>query len=106
MFFLAIPACTSDSAKNLPKDIIGEDKMKEIYKDVFITESAVLELHLLPDSTKKLMQVRYEQIALRHHVKRKQMLRTMQYYSRHPQILSETLQPVIDSLSAMEARLK
>ncbi len=103
---LVLSACSSDPAKTIPANILSEDRMKEIYLDVFIAESAVTDLHLAQDSAKKLMQLRYQQIALKNKVDRKQMLKSMEYYFKHPIIYGEVMQTVIDSLSSMEARTK
>lgn len=106
LLLFAISGCSSDPAKKLPKGIISQTKMKEIYIDVFLAEAAAQNEHQLNDSTKKLMQLRYQQIAMKHGIKTKDLFTNLQYYTRHPQLYTEVLQTVIDSLSSMEARIK
>ena len=80
--------------------------MKAIVKEVLLAESAVNDDHLPIDSSKKLMLLRYEQIASKYNTTGLNLIKSMQYYNAHPQQYGEILQSVIDSLSAMEARTK
>jgi hypothetical protein len=102
---LTVMGCSSsDPAKNLPKGIIGGDKMKAIYIDIFLAEASVQDEHVIPDSSKKLMQRRYIQISAKYGVKTPDLINSLKYYTTHPQVYSEVLQTTIDSLSSMEAR--
>jgi len=108
MFVLfLLPSCNSHTMlKRPPKDILSEDKMKPALQDVFLADAYVEEKHYAPDSSKIITNRLYSKIFTKYGIKSAEFYKSMEFYSTHPNLFEEVMVPVVDSLSAVEARTK
>lgn len=108
MFILfLLPSCNSHTTlKRPPKDILSEDKMKPVIQDVFLADAYVEEKHYTPDSSKIITNRLYSKIFTKYGIKSAEFYKSMEFYSTHPNLFEEVMVPVVDSLSAVEARTK
>jgi len=76
-----------------------------VFADALIAEGYVMEQSSLLDSQKNLASKYYSEIFTRYHITKAEYYKSYDFYVRHPALFEETLGPIIDSLSAMEARI-
>jgi len=100
---LLMPACISSKDK-IPSDIMPEKKMRQVFTDALIAEAYVMENTVQQDSQKRLANIYYNKIFDRYHITKDAYYRSYDYYSAHPEIFEKLMGPIIDSLTAMEAR--
>ena len=76
-----------------------------VFADALIAEGYVMEHTTLQDSQKKLATKYYSEIFDRYHITKEEYYKSYDFYVRHPALFQETLGPIIDSLTALEARI-
>lgn len=94
----------SNSGANIPKDVLPEAKMRAVLTDVLLAEANVTDKGLMQEEMKPEVQKMYLQIFEKHEIKKEQFYQSMEFYTKHPDILDRNFQPIIDSLSTLEAK--
>jgi hypothetical protein len=104
-FCILCYACSNnDQQAKKPADVIDKAKMQKVLID-FLSVEAYLGAHAMTvDSAHKVSEAFYAQIFKNYNITRQQFFKSMNWYGSHPAEFEATLQPMIDSLSAMEAR--
>ena len=82
-----------------------EKKMRQVFTDALIAEGYVMEHTVQQDSQKTLATKYYNQIFARYHITKEEYYRSYDFYSEHPAIFEKLMGPILDSLTAMEARV-
>ena len=82
-----------------------EKKMQQVFTDALIAEAYIMEHTTQQDSQKKLATKYYSEIFDKYHITKSDYFRSYDFYAHHPALFETTMGPIIDSLSAMEARL-
>lgn len=100
--FVFIVACNNE--KKLPKDIMKQDKMREVMLDVLLAETYVQDQMFSQDTAKTRALELYTKVLAKHNISMREYQKSLNFYTRHPDLYGEVLQPIIDSLSSMEAR--
>lgn len=96
-------AC-NDTGTNIPNDVLPEAKMREVLVDVLIAEANITDKGLTNVEMQPEIQKMYLQIFDKHQITKEQFFQSMEFYTSHPDILNRNFQPIIDSLSSLEAR--
>ncbi len=81
-----------------------EKKMRQVFTDALIAEGYVMEHTVQQDSQKSLATKYYNEIFERYHITKEAYYKSYDFYSEHPAIFEKMMGPILDSLSAMEAR--
>lgn len=102
VFGFFINACKNGNKP--PKDIMKQDKMREVMIDVFLAETYVQDQMFSQDTAKNRAKELYTKILAKHNLTQEEYHKSLNFYTRHPDLYAQVLQPIIDSLSAMEAR--
>ncbi len=76
-----------------------------VFSDALIAEGYIMENAAQQDSQKKLANIYYSEIFDKYHITKQEYYRSYDFYVQHPALFEKTLGPIMDSLSAMEARL-
>jgi hypothetical protein len=82
-----------------------EKKMQLVLADALIAEGFVMERTAQQDSQRKLATLYYSEIFEKYHITKQEYYKSYDFYAHHPALFQKTLGSVIDSLSAMEARI-
>ncbi len=100
---LLFAACSNSGAK-IPNDVLPEEKMRAVLTEVLIAEANITDKGLMQEEMKPQVQKMYLQIFDKHAITKEQFYRSMDYYTRHPNILDRNFNAIIDSLSTLEAK--
>jgi len=92
-----------NSKDDVPKDIIQKDQISDILMDVQTMESNVQQQPLIADSLKKKYVIGYQTIANHYHIPVSKLYKSLDYYIKHPKILSEQLNGINDSFQLLVA---
>jgi hypothetical protein len=95
------PAQISDTP---PDNLIRKDKFQAVLVDVFLADAHVQEMPLSQDSQKMELNKAYAQIFDHHKVTKKTYMETLAWYNMHPGEFFQVMEPVKDTLSALEAQ--
>ncbi|MGZ5245043.1 MAG: DUF4296 domain-containing protein [Bacteroidia bacterium] len=101
---MLLSSCGGNSGANIPNDVIPEVKMREVLVDVLIAEANITDKGLMNAEMQPEMQKMYLQIFDKHKITKEEFFRSMEFYTSHPDILDRNFQPIIDSLSTLEAK--
>ena len=93
-----------DSGANIPNDVLPEEKMRAVLMDVMLAEADITDKGLMEAEMKPEMQKMYLQIFDKHNITKEQFYHSMEFYTKNPDILDRNFQPIIDSLSTLEAK--
>jgi hypothetical protein len=98
--------CTGSEYANLPQNVVSREQIRSIMAEMLMVESSIQMHSIKIDSEKVVATQYYDQILKRHNLTREQLYSSIIYYSSHPEIMEDEYKPVIDSLSALEARMR
>jgi hypothetical protein len=101
---MLLSACGDNGSANIPNDVLPEEKMREVLVDVMIAEANITDKGLTNAEMQPEIQKMYLQVFDKHQVSKEEFFHSMEFYTSHPDILSRNFQPIIDSLSSLEAR--
>ena len=76
-----------------------------VFADALIAEGYIMEHSAQQDTQKKLATIYYSEIFDKYHITKQEYYKSYDFYVHNPALFEKTLGPIIDSLSAMEARL-
>ena len=99
-------ACYRQPKEEIPEKLIPQEKLREVMSDALIIEAYLSQHSMSMDSLRKVSNQQYEAALKRHGLTRDDFIRSMGYYSRHPEVLDAEFSVVIDSLSVLEARTR
>ena len=100
LILLAVSACGSD--KN-SEEILDQQAMVSYLVDLHLTEAAITNLRLSPDSSKYIFAVYEQEILDRHNTTDSIFVRSYNYYLGRPEELQEIYTAVVDSLSLKQS---
>jgi hypothetical protein len=99
---ILLNAC-GDEKPYIPNKILKQEEMQYVLTDILQAEAYVMERRIPQDSARKVVQKLYAEIFARHKTTQEQFYESFKFYSGHPKLLDESFQPIIDSLSSIEA---
>ena len=100
-----LAACTDVDDVAIPADVLPKDKMAEVMVDIHLLEATV---NLTVTATDKAaFNEKGDQIDVykKHNITRKQYEDSYLFYTRHPELLGEIYQQVLNELSKMQAEV-
>lgn len=103
-FFLTSIFLVSCTSENRPEGIVERNKMVDVLTDVHLVNgysSTVMDL----DTVKKVTATYLNMVYKKHGIDSVQFKKSLQYYSRNPQMLSEMYDQVIKKLETQEKAL-
>jgi hypothetical protein len=92
-------------SKEVPNTLIQPDKMAKILFDIHIADSFVSTI-TKPDSAKKVSAAYYKGIYKKYQVDSVSYTRSMDYYYKHPEVLTDVYDTVKRNLQQMKTRLE
>jgi hypothetical protein len=110
VFILAITlmslcACTGGEDKVVvPKDVISPDSMVGILSDFNLVEAAIQTKQQERKDPLRYTGFYYSFILKKHHINRKQLDNSLQFYSFHPKLMREIYEKVMSELSTKQSR--
>ena len=96
IIILVVISCSSETAEN---DVMDESQMVEFLIDLHLSEAAVQDLRLKPDSAKVVFTTVEKYLFKKHNIGDSTFIRSYNYYLERPDRLEEIYNAVIDSLS-------
>lgn len=106
LILLAIIAICSCSKKNeIPKGILGKEKMAMILVDIYESEAKVTAMRVSKDSAAVLFRHYELMIFDKHGITEEKYFESYKFYLDNPDILESTYDIVIDSLGVRERLL-
>ena len=94
------------STETVPTDIMDEPQMVEFLMDLHLSEAAVQDLRLKPDSANVVFATVEKYLYKKHKITDSLFYNSYNYYLDHPVILEEIYSAVIDSLTLREVLLR
>jgi hypothetical protein len=79
--------------------------MQLVFTDVLIAENYALGHNVPIDSGKNIAAHLYAEIFAKYHITKQEYFRSYDFYTHHPDLFEKTMDPIIDSLNAMEVRM-
>lgn len=102
---MLLAACSDPEHVDIPKDVLPKEKMAEVMVDVHLLEATV---NLTVTATDKAaFNEKGDQIDVykKHNTTRQQYEESYAFYTRHPDLLGEIYQEVLNELSKMQAEV-
>ena len=100
---LMVVGCSSKSEE---VGIMNEPEMVEFLIDLHLSEAAVQDIRLKPDSTEVVFAAREKYLLKKHNITDSIFIKSYSYYLEHPDILEEIYTAVIDSLSLRQVLVR
>lgn len=105
-FFILFIGCNSSEKKSKrPPEILSEEVIIPILRDIHFAESAVQANKLHKDSADHQLAIYYTRIFKIHEVSKEQFLNSFHYYNEHPDELSKIYEELLDEMSEIEAKM-
>ncbi len=99
-------SCSLPEYNQVPADVLSENKMQDILKDIHLAEG-YLSINPSPgDSNLRKAKGFYELIYKKHGVTETDFQKSMDYYCEHPVLLDSVYSKLIINLSEMETNLR
>ncbi len=95
-------ACSSQSNKKIPEDVLPEESMEKILTDMHIAEGFLTARPASIDSLKQLGVSYRDEVYRKHNTTHEQFLSSYDYYNHHPVLLDSIYSKVITKLSELE----
>ncbi len=89
-----------DKSIPIPASILPKGKMARVLTH-FHLEEAEVNLHSLPDTTKK-ERINFQKIFMKDTITKKQYEESMAFYIDHPELLNKVYEEVVNELSKMQ----
>ena len=104
--FIIFFGCISSENKNKrPPEILSEEVIIPILRDIHFAESAVQSNKLHKDSADHQLAIYYTRIFKIHDVSKEQFLNSFHYYNEHPDELSKIYEELLNEMSEIEAKM-
>ena len=98
-------ACSEEKKADIPSTVISKQKMAEVMIDIHLLEATMnLNNYNIDRITNGNSSILYD-VFKKHKITKKEYRESFNYYSQHPEILTEVYQLVLDNLSKMQAEV-
>lgn len=107
VIFLLSSCSSSEETINIPNNIIGQEKMKEIYIDIHISDAMVAKKKLKEVKlSNQLKKSYFEEILAKHHISKEEFEKSNAFYEKNIDLMYKMYEEIMVSLSAKQAELE
>ncbi len=98
---------SSEETMNIPNDIIGQEKMKEIYIDIHISDAMVAKKKLKEVKlSNQLKKSYFVGILAKHHISKEEFEKSNAFYEKNIDLMYKMYEEIMVSISAKQAELE
>jgi hypothetical protein len=106
LFFLLMLFLSACGGKKVPPEILQRDDMAEVLTDVHLVDGRIYSIpNQTPDTLYKYELNRYIRVFQQHNTDSVQFRKSLQYYSKHPDLLDEVYTQVVQNLEEKDKQL-